>query len=353
MFSASDAPEMNPPNPHRSLLMSLSYDYNMLPSQDLRSYWLCSQQHASADPTGIHPHQHLQALPPLPRPSLVVSPPPCLRWTQYSNALDSLSITEQRAQSFVPFTASHRASQGLTQPKPGKWGAMHVCIAWQIHRHKQRVEKSLMKPSEFPSVTDMAAAIQENRDSAHSSPPIPDGSHGRSTSLKRRASDCEGRTQPPLHLADLLRQEEEQTEEKETARAQPHTETSQHASRAAHGRASEYDAGPRRGSGDSRKRGPHESDGVRLKAMRMRHGEREDCRVFTGKMFQSAPVNGPQYYQPSPGYYATVGGMDPNTLYPTPSYSQGRFLQQNQHVFHQAVFMKQNTELQNLAGQSL
>ena len=26
--------------------------------------------------------------------------------------------------------------------KPGKWGAMHVCIAWQIHRHKQRVEVS-------------------------------------------------------------------------------------------------------------------------------------------------------------------------------------------------------------------
>ena len=71
---------------------SLLLDYNMLPSQDLRSYWLCSQQHASADPTGIHPHQHLQALPPLPRPSLVVSPPPCLRWTQYSNVGRHFSI---------------------------------------------------------------------------------------------------------------------------------------------------------------------------------------------------------------------------------------------------------------------
>ena len=36
-------------------------------------------------------------------------------------ALDSLSITEQRAQSFVPFTATHRASQGLTQPKVGQY----------------------------------------------------------------------------------------------------------------------------------------------------------------------------------------------------------------------------------------
>ena len=178
---------------------------------------------------------------------------------------------------------------------------------------------------------------------------LPDPSHGRS--LKRRASDCEGRAQPPLHLADLLRQDEEEEEqaEEETARAQPHAETSQHESR--YGRVCEYDSGPRRGPGDSKKRGLPESDGVRFKAKRTRHGEREDCRVFTGKMFHSVPVSGPQYYQPSPGFYAT--GTDPNSLYPTPSFVQDRFLQQNQHVFHPAVFMKQNTELQNLAGQPL
>ncbi|CAL8362639.1 unnamed protein product [Merluccius merluccius] len=320
-----------------------------------------------------------------------------------------------------PAAAPGRTSQGLIQPK-----------------------KTLVKP-EFLSVAKLTSVIQDNR--AHSSHTMPGASHGRAASSPKRP-------QPPLHLADLLKQEEEEgTEGKEEAtRAQPHTDASQRDTRAALARQyGQCGSGHGRESGVPRKRGLTEGEGesAHANAKRTRQqgepgsenpllpplrrpsptaaaavhddataaaaaeatasspfgghyecgdvktscpaasawrppwgrGRLErgfsvgDCErsrgpevewghtdyggrhVFKGKkMLHSVKVSGPQYYQPFPaGYYATVVGVDPNAIYPTPSFAKDRFVQQNQHVFsvHQTMFMNKHAQLQDLAGQPI
>ncbi|XP_065816721.1 uncharacterized protein [Labrus bergylta] len=47
---------------------------------------------------------------------------------------------------FAPVTAFHKETHKLfSSKKPGRWGAMHACIAWRIYHH-QRLKKMQQKP---------------------------------------------------------------------------------------------------------------------------------------------------------------------------------------------------------------
>ncbi|XP_029922534.1 uncharacterized protein LOC115369937 isoform X2 [Myripristis murdjan] len=79
--------------------------------------------------------------------------------------------------SFTSFAAVHKTSQGSIQPKKQRrWGAMHVCIAWQIYYHKQ-VKKMQVKPHnlhqelvpEFPSAISLTDIMQQHKELVQSS----------------------------------------------------------------------------------------------------------------------------------------------------------------------------------------
>ncbi|XP_034149544.1 autism susceptibility gene 2 protein-like isoform X3 [Esox lucius] len=77
---------------------------------------------------------------------------------------------------------SHKQPQ-MDPRRPGRWGKMHVCIAWQIHHHKLRVKKMEVDTHAIdfsfktdlltrPPGSDLIQAIRCQRDLIQSSSPL-------------------------------------------------------------------------------------------------------------------------------------------------------------------------------------
>ncbi|XP_037631621.1 uncharacterized protein LOC119491551 [Sebastes umbrosus] len=86
----------------------------------------------------MHPHTHQHAFTPILHQSLIIQPAPMFNM--------HLPRAATRP-SFAPVTAFHRATQKpFRSTKRGKWGALHVCIAWKIYYHEQ-LKKMQQKPN--------------------------------------------------------------------------------------------------------------------------------------------------------------------------------------------------------------
>ncbi|XP_049927089.1 uncharacterized protein LOC126406676 [Epinephelus moara] len=92
----------------------------------------------------MHQHAHQHAFTPTLHQSLTIPPAPME--TQSSNFNRHLPRGTTRL-SFAPVTAFHRAAQKPSRStKRGRWGAMHVCIAWKIYYNEQ-LKKMQHKPN--------------------------------------------------------------------------------------------------------------------------------------------------------------------------------------------------------------
>ncbi|KAK9521000.1 hypothetical protein VZT92_020846 [Zoarces viviparus] len=92
----------------------------------------------------MHQHAHTHAIIPILDQSLTILPAPMA--AQDSNFNTHLPRAAARP-SFAPVTAFHRATQKpFRSTKRGRWGALHVCIAWKIYYNEQ-LKKMQQKPN--------------------------------------------------------------------------------------------------------------------------------------------------------------------------------------------------------------
>ncbi|XP_023258093.1 uncharacterized protein LOC111652156 isoform X1 [Seriola lalandi dorsalis] len=119
-----------------------------------------------------HMHQHTpqHAFAPMLHQSSTIPPIlPTIMEAQDSKSYFHLPQGTTRL-SFTPVTAFHRATQKPFRTKRGRWGALHVCIAWKIYYHKQ-LEKMKQKPNshhreptpEYPSAVSLPDSVQHQQ----------------------------------------------------------------------------------------------------------------------------------------------------------------------------------------------
>ncbi|XP_036932728.1 uncharacterized protein LOC119007276 [Acanthopagrus latus] len=82
----------------------------------------------------MHQHAHQHAFTPYLHQSLTVRPAPA--GTQDSEFNMHLVRGSDKS-SFAPVTAFHRTQKSVRPTKRGRWGSLHVFIAWRIHYDKQ------------------------------------------------------------------------------------------------------------------------------------------------------------------------------------------------------------------------
>ncbi|XP_041796797.1 uncharacterized protein LOC121609277 [Chelmon rostratus] len=108
-------------------------------------------------------HQHAFA-PVLQQPSTVLPAPPGPRDSKFNMHLPRGTSRP----SFVPVTVFHRSTQRpFRSTKRGRWGALHVCIAWKIYYHEQHKKMQTMPDgltAEHPSTSLPVSAQHKESD---------------------------------------------------------------------------------------------------------------------------------------------------------------------------------------------
>ncbi|XP_051253475.1 uncharacterized protein LOC127362140 [Dicentrarchus labrax] len=171
----------------------------------------------------MHQHTHPHAFPPTLHQSLTILPAPM---ASQDNKFSTHLPRGTTRPSFAPVTAFHRATQkSFGSTKRGKWGAMHVCIAWKIYYHEQ-LKRTQQKPNsvcrdltpEYPATSlhnsvqlkesDQSSCIHPNLDS-------PRGHSGKTAKNERDMntsypSDLNPRS--PCHIPTTKREKLEQAQ---------------------------------------------------------------------------------------------------------------------------------------------
>ncbi|XP_070826979.1 uncharacterized protein [Chaetodon trifascialis] len=97
----------------------------------------------------MHQHTHRHAFTPILHPPSTIVPASVGPQDSKLNMHLPRGTTRP---SFVPVTVFHRDTQKpFKSTKRGRWGALHVCIAWKIHYHEQL--KKMQKRPEHPSTS--------------------------------------------------------------------------------------------------------------------------------------------------------------------------------------------------------
>ncbi|XP_019125522.2 uncharacterized protein LOC109141042 isoform X1 [Larimichthys crocea] len=181
----------------------------------------------------MHQHTHKHAYSPILHPSSTILPAP----TQDCKFNMHLPRGTTRP-SFAPVTAFHRATQNsFTSTKRGKWGALHVCIAWKIYYHEQ-LKKMQQKPNslhrdltpEYPATSPPDSAQHKEADQSsciHTNLNAPGNRSYLSDSHTSSPASCHGRTTKTEKLdwekleqtATNLHWKEKPAEEEETHRS--------------------------------------------------------------------------------------------------------------------------------------
>ncbi|XP_045930488.1 uncharacterized protein LOC123986329 isoform X2 [Micropterus dolomieu] len=136
----------------------------------------------------MHQHTHQQhAFTPILHQSLIMLPAPVVAQDRMFN-LPRGTIKP----SFVPVAAFPRSVQkSFRSTKPGRWSALHVCIAWKIYYHKQlKIQKMQQKPKpkslhqeltpEYRASSRPDSAQHNESDQPSCRPPSLDSPHGHS-----------------------------------------------------------------------------------------------------------------------------------------------------------------------------
>ncbi|XP_054868471.1 uncharacterized protein LOC129349370 isoform X2 [Amphiprion ocellaris] len=111
----------------------------------------------------MHPHAHPHVFTPILHTSSTILPAPTVMGTQDRNFNMQLPTQMTSRTSFAPVSAFKTPTQkSVKPPSRGRWGALHVCIAWKIHYHKQ-LKQMLQKPNSLHQenpVTSLPDSVQ-------------------------------------------------------------------------------------------------------------------------------------------------------------------------------------------------
>ncbi|XP_071353046.1 uncharacterized protein [Trachinotus anak] len=111
-----------------------------------------------------HMHQHTpQHAPILHQPPTIPPLLPTILDAQYSKSY--FHLPRGSRPSFSPVTAFHRSTQKSFRTKRGRWGALHVCIAWKIYYHKQhkKMQQKREPTPEYPSAVSLPDSVQHKQ----------------------------------------------------------------------------------------------------------------------------------------------------------------------------------------------